>query len=381
MRWRKRRVRAAEEERPKQKEPKAQQEEQVPQLEQGLQAFGLFALADPRLARPANGARRAEGVMDLQRRMGNRGAQRLLAQRLSRPAAPLPARPAVWKRVETSRLVVNLPDESRVSLSSCIFLQRADAGQPNEEEPSEMVQEFTPTTVPFADSISGGIVLSLRTEAGGAPLGGTDFGRCISVVGGSTKVKKHEGFWSDTYEVEAKTDITYKWATQSCGCTDVLGPNDAAVTPDNWQDVVTDLTPGPTGRPPRSKHYCSDLTSQHELFHRDDMMQAYERYKTFENIWLAGEKVSSGREAMQKAQHARQMMLDHVHRYMGGGAESEYSPSELRAYGAGRGAYQQRVTAISQRAQREGWVETETGGGGGGGPGGAAPPERLADSK
>lgn len=359
MRWHRRAFRTADE-----------QENQVPlgtgQDTAPEEAPGLLALeraVDVRLSYLANGGRREETLLAAQRLLGNGSAQRLFGGPVSRPP-----------------LVVRLPGETRCSLSTRVFLQRADAAVPGQpEEPAEIQEELAPVTVPFADAIRGGIALSHRTEKGEVPLGATDFGKCISVVGGATRVRKIEGFWSDTYEVEARTDITYKWATQSCGCTDVLGPMDPAVTPDTWQEIVTDLTPGPTGRPPRHRYYCSDLTAQHELFHRDDMQAAYERYKTFENIWLAGEEASSTQEALRKARQARDMMLMHVHRYMGGGVESEYNPAELRAYGAGRGAYLARATDIGLRAQREGWATVESPPPAA--PGHGSPPrEALADS-
>ncbi len=102
-----------------------------------------------------------------------------------------------------------------------------------------------------ADAVAGRLSLGNKITEGGASPGGGEFG--VEKV----KYKIDSTTWTaDTakkiVDISSRVFLDIGWGVHSLGRTNVSGAADAAVTKDNWSDMVTDLTPDGTGRPTRA---------------------------------------------------------------------------------------------------------------------------------
>lgn len=80
-----------------------------------------------------------------------------------------------------------------------------------------------------------------------------------------------------TYDVNGTIKNTLTYQVTNLGHTDIRSDSDPAITQDNYQQVVKDLTPLTAAQgtrfknePPRDKFWAEDLTRKHELFHCDE---------------------------------------------------------------------------------------------------------------
>lgn len=315
-------------------------------------------LQDARLAHPANAGRQAGLLQALQQQCGNAHLQRALAEQQPRhTGGTRPIRPAQhggsFFRVSTQG------DSLRMSFGMQAILD----GEPGSalEEEAEQPLEGTLEPIRFlvgspGDAISGTINLNQSTQGGGVDIGG-GFGRCQPDVTPTFRVTPQPralGLLGTDYQVSIQADIVYHWAVQSLGRQHIRSADDGRVSQSTWSQVAYDLTPGggSTPRSPRIVYWCSDLSRRHELFHRDDFVGAFRRYKPTAEAWLNSQTASSTAGARSKSEQAMEMLVRQVTTYMG---EGDFAPCEVRAYGDGRPHYQARADAVRARAQRESW--------------------------
>jgi hypothetical protein len=132
---------------------------------------------------------------------------------------------------------------------------------------------------------------------------------------------------------------------QSLGRTDIAGDTDADITAANYNTVSTDLTPNMSssgGRPPRTQFWANDLTQAHELFHANDVRGQGPGAATSAVSWISSQTATdvAGVQALVDQIPARV-----VRTIVAGMGE----PAEVRAYGAGAGAYRTRANSIKTK--------------------------------
>ena len=177
-----------------------------------------------------------------------------------------------------------------------------------------------------------------------------------TILIGATPRPQLLGLLGTNYDVRVSADIEYHWDVQPLGRTHVSGADDPAVTEESWSQVVYDLTPSSAVPPrsPRREYWARDLTSRHELFHRDDFVAAFTVFMPVSQLWLNTQTASSVQSAIDKGEDALSMLVTNVNNYMGSG---DAAPAEIRAYGDGRAPYQERADAVRAKAGREDWEE------------------------
>jgi hypothetical protein len=213
-----------------------------------------------------------------------------------------------------------------------------------------------------ADAVASHLSLGNKVTEGGASPGGGEFG--VEKV----KYKIDSTTWTaDTgkkiVDVSSRVFLDIGWGVHALGRTNVTGAADAAVTKATWSDIVTDLTPSATGRPPRAKYWCQDLTEKHEKFHASDDIGRTALYRPTAEAWLntqsvsvgtgsgisgAFEKVRTTMEISSLLEKARSNVEADGWAWYGAGGED-------RAYADGKSSYQARADAISKRATDEKW--------------------------
>jgi hypothetical protein len=343
-------------------------------------AGDLFAfLTDPRADHPANTPLKARIVSQLQQQYGNAYLQRAIAETrqdhrarngvaAGRESSTEPEREATPSSAyDTTFRVMGLADGVRLSFTLGAHLDNGQArgATPSPEEEREKVEELEPIEVPSnilvggEDAVTGRMRLQHTTHAGGANLGGA-FGICQPIVRsiliGATPQPQLLGLLGTDYDVRVSADIEYHWDVQSLGRKHVSGPDDPDVTADTWSQVVYDLAPSSAapGRSPRVEYWSRDLTSRHELYHRDDFVTAFTAFLPVSQLWLNMQSASSVDRAIRRGDQALQMLIANINSYMGSG---DSAACEVRAYGDGRASYQARADGARAKAAREGWPE------------------------
>lgn len=336
-------------------------------------------LTDPRIDHPANVPMRARAAAELQQRYGNAYLQRSIAHRgdgqdagarldaVREPTRGRRADAAAMRAQGTRLRVTELAGGVRLSLTLDARLEDGEPGgtAAGSEEETERLETLEPIQVPAnilvggEDAITGSMGLTHTTQQGGAELGGA-FGICQPIVRtiliGATPRPQLLGLLGTNYDVRVSADIEYHWDVQPLGRTHVSGADDPAVTEESWSQVVHDLAPSSAVpcRSPRREHWARDLTSRHELFHRDDFVAAFTIFTPVSQIWLNTQTASSVQSAIDKGEDALGMLITNVNNYMGSG---DSAPAEVRAYEDGRAPYQERADAVRAKAGREDWEE------------------------
>jgi len=339
----------------------------------------LGYLTDPRIDHPANAPLKARIATDLQQQYGNAYVRRAIAEGqqerggthwsdvVGKSTYPAGRDSAPERALGTGFRVTQLGDGARLSVTLGARLDNGEGGAApaTPEEEREKVQALEPIEVPAnilvggEDQITGRMGLHHATQQGGADMAGA-FGICqpilSSILVGATPQEHLLGLLGTTYDVRVSVDIDYHWDVQPLGHTHVGGAADPAVTADTWSQVVHDLTPSSAVpcRSPRVEHWCRDLTTRHELFHRDDFVTAFTVFAPVSQIWLNAQSASSVEGAIDKGEEAVGMLVTNVNNYMGSG---DSAPAEVRAYEDGRAPYQSRADAVREKATREGWEE------------------------
>jgi len=262
------------------------------------------------------------------------------------------------KPVTSVQLIHNRNGASILVGLSAVFKSEKDA---NEEDNSPVTVEETSTLFGADDSVSSGnIILNQQTVSGKSALGSTWFGSWTPTISKSVSVEKIEGFFSNEWKVTATMTVDYTYSTQSLGKTDIPNANVPAVTEASWPTIYSDLMPGSSAVPrsPRTQYWCSDLSTQHELFHIMDCKNAFTIMAPLEEQWLEEQtlKPKAGKTgATNLGMTALNQLETRVLNYMGGGDVN--GPQETRAYGAGISLYQARAQEVKDRAVDEGWTE------------------------
>ncbi len=165
----------------------------------------------------------------------------------------------------------------------------------------------------------------------------------------------------DVVKVNACIVVDTLWNISNNGCTDVPGSQSDVVRPDNWHQIVSELTPAEYGAPKRVKYWSSHITRIHELFHANE-------YYTYTKQILPEKVAEFNKETLEvpwwitdddKRDIDTRVMItlfglsrqldEEVFYYV------KKQGGEARAYGDGKPLYQKLVDNIKQRAENQGW--------------------------
>jgi hypothetical protein len=192
------------------------------------------------------------------------------------------------------------------------------------------------------DSIAG-IIPYNGTVVGGETPPGNAFGICrfgdVRVTGITITLT------AGVYQVRGSIENRIKWGVQALGRTDIEGDADADITAGNYATVSSDLTPNMSssgGRPPRTQFWASDFTQAHELFHANDVRGQGPGAATAAVSWISSQTATD----VAGVQALVDQIPNRVVRTLAAGMGE---PAEVRAYGAGAGAYRTRANAIKAR--------------------------------
>jgi hypothetical protein len=192
------------------------------------------------------------------------------------------------------------------------------------------------------DSIAG-IIPYNGTVVGGETPPGNAFGICrfgdVRVTGITITLT------ASVYQVRGTIENRIKWGVQALGRTDISGDGDSDITAANYSTVSTDLTPNMSssgGRPPRSQFWANDLTQQHELFHANDVRAQGPGAATSAVSWISSQTATDVAGVQALVDQIPNRVVRTIVAGMG-------EPAEVRAYGAGAGAYRGRATAIKTK--------------------------------
>jgi hypothetical protein len=192
------------------------------------------------------------------------------------------------------------------------------------------------------DSIAG-IIPYNGTVVGGETPPGNAFGICR--FGDERVTGITITLTASVFQVRGTIENRIKWGVQSLGRTDIAGDGDSDITAANYATVSTDLTPNMSssgGRPPRAQFWANDLTQQHELFHANDVRAQGPGAATSAVSWISSQTATDVAGV--------QALVDQIpNRVVRTTVAGMGEPAEVRAYGAGAGAYRGRATAIKTK--------------------------------
>jgi hypothetical protein len=167
-------------------------------------------------------------------------------------------------------------------------------------------------------------------------------------------------FSDDLVTVTAPLTLECRWSIQATVMgrkrESVYNVDDEPVNSYNWGNIVRDLTPDATGKPPRELYWVPHITQAHELFHCTDYINRAKAYVPKAEDWFRTQTINIGDDKEIEAQVTdllkgakKKFETDALFHYNNGGEE--------RAYSAGKGAYETLVNAIKQRAAANQWPQ------------------------
>ena len=143
------------------------------------------------------------------------------------------------------------------------------------------------------------------------------------------------------------------------GSVDVPGSNAAVVTEASYCDIVGDLTPDATGRPPRAKYWSLSLTARHENFHVTEWETSLgARWPAFEaTVEAINEAFSCTADSTVSILTKNKAAIDAAFATTIRNARRDWiNAGENPAYLDGKPGYQALATSVCDRAKREGWT-------------------------
>jgi len=199
--------------------------------------------------------------------------------------------------------------------------------------------------------VKGKITYSGEITRGGVTFGARDFGDTLSnpdlAKGSSVNYK------SGTFEVSAtlKHSIHYdvRSGTGPSGQTDIASEDDPDIKKTNYPEVVSDLTPGKDGCPPRNHFWAEDLTLKHELVHANDYKENGPVALAKATTWLNGQIAAN-------VEQVKTLYDPFVFRFAS--ALRTLQPkedSEKQAYLKGAPDYEARAKAIKTKGDNKGY--------------------------
>jgi hypothetical protein len=200
--------------------------------------------------------------------------------------------------------------------------------------------------VQACDAITGALAYAPAIENTATP-GPSEFGICrfgdCKVTGITATLA------SGTYTVNGTIEHKITWGVHPTtdNETDISGDTDPDITKTNYPNIVHDLTPNMSssgGRPPRDHFWAKDLTEIHEKFHADDVKGQAPGAITTALNWLKTKTAASVGDVTALVNQIPDRVVQTLAAGMG-------EPGEVRAYGAGAGAYTARAEAIDKRGK------------------------------
>jgi hypothetical protein len=196
------------------------------------------------------------------------------------------------------------------------------------------------------------------------PFGSESF--TPSVSGVTVDVPKKKSWWKRNIRREAPNPVTVNytidvrcdWGTSNGGKTDIASGTDPAITKDNYQEIVSDLTPRQrelSWVAPRSKYWSQAICERHEKYHStDDRAWADGPGKAVVGDYLRTQTVSPDNavsDATEALTRGLALMRRENTAFYKGGSSSYYSyAGEERAFGDGKAPYE----ALAQEVKAHG---------------------------
>jgi hypothetical protein len=172
--------------------------------------------------------------------------------------------------------------------------------------------------------------------------------------------------FEDSYiTINANVMVDCLWGISPNGKMDIADPESDNVTENNWDTITWDLKPDGGGIPMRSSFWSSPITSAHEIFHCNEYIAEAKSSLYRGKNELSGKHIQkpigwiSDSDEAEINSEVRSLVLamvkvikdDVQYKYRNGG--------EVRAYAAGKSAYEALVKGVKKRAKREGWDKSE----------------------
>jgi hypothetical protein len=249
-----------------------------------------------------------------------------------------------------------LPGEGQASIGpmqpSGASLPPTVADDPITTQPAE-----PETAAPAAPALPIVSALTLRQTdqpGKGMPGGGRAFGATWSdkLVWTGLKVQPTVNGWVAQGELLQVINCVVLFNQGPNGQVDITGVDDADITAKNYVQVADNLLPDSSGRAPRSKYFCSDLSLKHELSHVDHHYVYFKEEFDKGVAWLNGQTADTAQQAQKLVERMRRRVESNaLLRLFGPGLAAE----EDAAYAAGRAAYQQRSDDIRAKGKAGGY--------------------------
>lgn len=176
-------------------------------------------------------------------------------------------------------------------------------------------------------------------------------------------IKVDASYWGDYVNVTATVSVEASWAiTQSPGRTDITSSDSDKVTEATWASIASDIDPTNAtghykGAPPRRWYWCSDLTTAHEQYHANDIINFAKAYMPQATQWLGQQSVDvpffdTDRQVRLQLNPLLETLTSQItqaiNNHMG-------DTGEVRAHNAIRSSYEIRAEQIRMIAKQKKW--------------------------
>jgi hypothetical protein len=223
-------------------------------------------------------------------------------------------------------------------------------------------------TAPQEDGISASAKVTTATSGG---LAVTPFGAMQPDLGfRGVKYEAKTGFFKGNY-IKVSFDLfgDAQWGTTDGGRTDVASGSSNVITADNYEQIVSDLTPElqeKSWRAPRTQFWSEAICARHEKYHATDFQTWLKGAgKTLVQNELGAATVDLDEttrqsqatietETAKKVNAARVKLINGYVAYMQGSPVASYlsMPSEKRAFGDGKKPYLALAAAVKKTGKK-----------------------------